>query len=127
MGNRVKSPVKNRSAFLSCDHTRNYKIKDVPRAGDEAWCFKCQRYSIVMHLVIDFGFRCTTCKYARSMGAARLTMEIAASRHHKRYPHHEVIGFKGDDVHHIWAKVDNPKSGSNALFNTDGESEIPPF
>jgi len=127
VGKRVKSPVKNKTAFLSCHHTRNYKVSQIPDAGKESWCFRCQCYSIVMHHVLDFGFKCMGCRYARTFGAARLNMEIAASRHHRRFPTHEVIGFKGDEKLHTWAKVDKQDNGSNSLFDSDTESEIPPF
>lgn len=127
MGVRLVSPVKTKSAFLSCDHTRNYKAKACPPPGHEAWCFKCQRYSIVMHHVLDFAVKCATCRYTRNFGAARLNAEIGATRHHRRYSHHVVNVFKGPDLHISLGNSDTPLPRNDSTCKSDIESGIPPF
>lgn len=126
------SPVKDKSAFLSCHHVRSIPIAKAKEliSGSEVWCFKCQANAVILHYVIEFGYKCMDCRSARTFGAARLNMEIAASRHHRRMPHHEVVGFKGDEVLHRWKK--QPKSdalplGDDAPYRTEIPSEIPPF
>lgn len=126
------SPVKDKSAFLSCHHTRSVPIERTKEwiAGTEIWCFKCQENRAILHYVLEFAYKCLNCRSARTFGAARLNMEIAASRHHRRMPHHEVVGFKGDEELHRWrkqTKTDSIPELRDAGYKTDIASEVPPF
>lgn len=127
MGVRLISPVKTKSAFLSCNHTRSYEKKKAPQAAEQVWCFKCQRHSIVMHLVLDFCVKCATCRYTRNFGAARLNAEIGATRHHRRFPHHVVNVYKGDDLHRKFGNSDTPLPVDDSACKSEIPSDIPPF
>lgn len=68
---------------------------------------------------IEWGYRCTTCHYARSFGDAKLRAEIEAGKHARKKAWHTVELIKIEVVHTFTGR-DNMKS---LLEN----SESPPF
>lgn len=92
------------SMLYSCRHYREFTERNAPTIGDELLCVKCDKLVRVIAMVEEYRVRCSSgrCKYSANFGQAKLRSEIAASKHHRKFPKHEVKLFKGSELVHTW-------------------------
>lgn len=104
------------SVLYTCQHYREFTERNAPSPGDELFCLKCDKLVRAVSIVDEYRVRCCSgrCKYSSNFGQAKLRSEIAASKHHRKFPKHEVKLFKGSELVHTW-----PAQSSDLLTTED--------
>lgn len=111
-----------------CRHRREFSAGGhVPPVGENMYCLTCRRETVVIKHLDEYRVRCSDCRYSRPFGANRLQAEIAASKHHNRFPYHEVTMWKGHRSEHVWKRNEakiftEPLPGKRAA-----QVDLPPF
>ncbi len=98
-GPKVKANI---MAVMTCRHYREFDSAHAPKKGDDMWCFRCRTWGKCESLTKEFKIWCRGCKWSRGFGRNRLQAEIKASKHHNKFPEHEVWLAEGGDVVHRW-------------------------
>lgn len=113
---------------FECHHTRDFPyMGNLPAVGEALWCLRCRRETKVIKHLKEYRVRCSDCPYSRGFGANSLQAEIAASKHHNRYPYHEVKLWHGVDVAHVWARNPDSIFAKALLSEKHGGVDQPPF
>lgn len=90
---------------FECKHRREFEAKgNIPPVGEVMICLRCRRETKVVKHLEEYRVRCSDCTYSRPFGASRLQAEIAASKHHNRFPYHQVTLWKGAAITHTWKR-----------------------
>ncbi len=90
---------------FDCKHRREFPAKgNIPPVGDTMICLRCREAVKVAKHLEEYRVRCSDCRYSRPFGAAKTRAEIAASKHHNRYPYHEVKLWLGARTVHVWKR-----------------------
>lgn len=80
------------TARLDCEHTLQWRtLTQMPTVHARIWCPRCTEYRIVVSRHTDWRIRCVGCRLSRSYGAAKLTAEMRASHHARRFAGHKVF------------------------------------
>lgn len=113
---------------FDCRHRREFPAKgNIPQVGDAMYCLRCRRETIVRKHLEEYRVRCSDCTYSRPFGANRLRSEIAASKHHNKFPYHEVTLWLGINKAHVWPKNEQ-KLFTESLPGKDVDRvDRPPF
>lgn len=119
-------------AVMTCRHYREFDSAHAPKKGDDMWCFRCRTWGKCESLTKEFKIWCRGCKWSRGFGRNRLQAEIKASKHHNRFPEHEVWLAEGGDVVHRWMPQPNALFGLSkisAKTRSRGveQLDLPPF
>ena len=119
-------------AVMTCRHYREFDSSHAPKKGDDMWCFRCRTWGKCESLNKEFKVWCRGCKWSRGFGRNRLQAEIKASKHHNRFPEHEVWLAEGSDVVHQWKPQPNALCGLSKISAKNRSSgveqlDLPPF
>ena len=113
---------------FACRHRREFTVKhNVPAIGESLYCLRCRRDTTVVKHLKEYRIRCSDCRYSRPFGANRLQAEIAASKHHNRFPNHLVTMWEGVDKAHEWARNDQKLFTKNLPRKAVDTLDLPPF
>jgi transcription elongation factor Elf1 len=113
---------------FACRHRREFSVKsNVPPLGEHMICLRCRRETTVIKHLEEYRVRCSDCLYSRPFGANRLQAEIAASKHHNRYPYHEVTMWKGTHKAHTWERNQQQLFAKSLPRKPVDTLDLPPF
>lgn len=113
---------------FDCKHRREFPAKNNPPAvGDILYCLQCRDSVKVTKHLEEYRVRCSDCRYSRPFGANRLQAEIAASKHHNRYPYHEVTMWLGARTARVWPKNEQHLFAKALPGNRPSDVDVPPF
>lgn len=112
---------------FDCNHKRSFERARCPQPGDEMICVSCRKPVTVTDVVEEYRVRCSNCTFSRPYGQNRVQAEIVGSKHHNRYPHHEVKLFLGTKQVHIWRP--NPDGLFTKILHGKNVEDLalPPF
>ncbi len=108
---------------FACKHRREFPAKgNIPAVGEAMYCLRCRAETRVIKQLEEYRVRCSDCRYSRPFGAAKIRAEIAASKHHNRFPYHEVNLWLGTRTVHTWKRNEQklfteplPESGASGV------------
>lgn len=113
---------------FACRHRREFPAKgNVPQKGDAIYCLRCRAETTVIKHLEEYRVRCSDCRYSRPFGAAKTRAEIAASKHHNRYPYHEVKLWLGARTVHVWKKNEQHLFAKSLPGKHVSDLDLPPF
>lgn len=112
---------------FDCHHKRSFERAKAPVKGDRLYCLTCRQEVTVTAKVDEFRVRCNDCTFSRPYGANRLQAEIMASRHHNRYPYHEVTLILGTKIERTWPKNEQHLFAKALPGKRVSDVDLPPF
>lgn len=112
---------------FSCHHKRSFERKRIPPRGEVMYCLTCRQEVVVVGTIDEYRIRCNDCTYSRPYGANKLQAEIQGSKHHNRYPYHEVILIHGTQEIHKWPKNEQHLFAKSLQGKRVSDLDLPPF
>lgn len=113
---------------FDCKHQREFEAKgNIPAVGDTMICLRCRHAVKVTKHREEYRVRCSDCTYSRPFGASRLQAEIAASKHHNRFPYHEVKLWLGAQSVHTWKRNEQHLFAKSLPRKRVSDLDLPPF
>lgn len=113
---------------FDCKHRREFPAKgNIPVPGEEMYCLRCRAAVKVVQQLEEYRVRCSDCTYSRPFGAARLQSEIAASKHHNRFPYHEVKLWLGARTVRTWKRNEDHLFTKSLPRKRVSDLDLPPF
>lgn len=97
------------SRLLECGH----RMYDAQR-----YCRTCKEVKAIM---LEWSYKCT-CGFRRNFGKSRVSMEMAADRHHLNHPDKSIIMYRPDG--NVWQTIE-PAEALPDLFAFLGNEESP--
>lgn len=114
-------------AEFDCHHKRSFERSKCPKVNERMYCLTCRQEVTVLQIVDEYRVRCEDCTYSRPFGANRLQAEIKASRHHNRFPYHEVSLYLGTQKIHEWPKNEQHLFAKSLPGKRVSDVDLPPF
>lgn len=113
---------------FACKHRREFPAKgNVPAKGDAIICLRCRSETTVVRKLEEYRVRCSDCRYSRPFGANSLQAEIAASKHHNRYPYHLVTLWHGVRKAREWPRNEQQLFTKALPGDPASQVDVPPF
>lgn len=69
---------------MECKHTVHFHTP-LPKTGERLWCIRCRDFKMITGgLPGAWRIKCQSCKHSREFGRAKLTAEVAATKHRRQ-------------------------------------------